>query len=191
MHFFKYQQLQDTHTHTHPSPVYKITTSLKYLLPIYKYNFNKSSDLPINALGIGIFNHVLSLISSPESGWAMAFTTVAMSVLIERFRSSNPKITQQNTSVYTYTRFTPVTHTCINFNQWQITNSNRTRALCHPITIKAMHLHLTAYMADTHFWSNGNKKKTFKISFSESSLSVLSKIYVHLKNRSSTLPSVL
>ena len=45
---------------------------------------------PMKALGIVIFSHMRSRISRPESGCAMAFTTVAISVLIVRFKSSNP-----------------------------------------------------------------------------------------------------
>ena len=45
---------------------------------------------PINALGIVIFNHILSRISNPESGCAMALTTVAMSVFTVKFKLSNP-----------------------------------------------------------------------------------------------------
>lgn len=45
----------------------------------------------MNALGIVILSHILSRISRPESGDAIAFTTVAMSVLIVKFRSSNPE----------------------------------------------------------------------------------------------------
>ena len=35
----------------------------------------------MKALGIVIFSHILSLMSRPESGAAMAFTTVTISVL--------------------------------------------------------------------------------------------------------------
>ena len=44
----------------------------------------------MKALGIVIFSHMRSRISRPESGWAMALTTVAMSVLMVRFKSSKP-----------------------------------------------------------------------------------------------------
>lgn len=46
--------------------------------------------LPITALAIVIFSHILSLISSPESGSCITFTMVAMSVFpTVRGRSSN------------------------------------------------------------------------------------------------------
>lgn len=45
--------------------------------------------LPIKAFGIVIFNHILSLISNPESGLAMAATMVDISLLIVRCNSSN------------------------------------------------------------------------------------------------------
>ena len=47
--------------------------------------------LPIKALGIVIFSHIRSLISRPESGCAIALTTVAISVLVVKFKSSNPE----------------------------------------------------------------------------------------------------
>ena len=50
---------------------------------------NPVEILPINAFGMVIFSHILSLISSPESACAMAFTTVTISVLTVRFRLSN------------------------------------------------------------------------------------------------------
>ena len=39
--------------------------------------------LPINALGIVILSHILSLMSSPESGAAIVLTIVLMSVVTE------------------------------------------------------------------------------------------------------------
>lgn len=44
----------------------------------------------MNAFGIVILSHMRSLISNPESGDAIAFTTVAISVLMVRFKSSKP-----------------------------------------------------------------------------------------------------
>ena len=38
--------------------------------------------IPIKALGMVILSHILSLMSSPESGEAITFTTVTISVLI-------------------------------------------------------------------------------------------------------------
>lgn len=40
-------------------------------------------SLPINALGIVILSHILSLISRPESGAAIVLTIVLMSVFTE------------------------------------------------------------------------------------------------------------
>ena len=45
---------------------------------------------PMKAFGMVILSHMRSRISRPESGLAIALTTVAMSVLMVRFRSSNP-----------------------------------------------------------------------------------------------------
>lgn len=56
-----------------------------------KHLFNSSAlYLPITALAIVIFNHILSRISRPESGSCITLTIVAMSVLLaHRGRSSN------------------------------------------------------------------------------------------------------
>ena len=45
-------------------------------------------DKPMKALEMVILSHMRSLISRPESGWAIALTTVAMSVPMVRFMSS-------------------------------------------------------------------------------------------------------
>lgn len=45
-------------------------------------------DLPMNALGMVIFSHILSLISKPESGAAIARTIVSIGVFTVNFISS-------------------------------------------------------------------------------------------------------
>jgi len=57
---------------------------------IFSQVMNAKDTLPITALDIVIFSHILSLISSPESGTCITFTMVAMSVFpTVRGRSSN------------------------------------------------------------------------------------------------------
>lgn len=48
------------------------------------------ADVPIKALAIVILSHILSRTSRPDSGQAMALATVAMSLWMERWKSSNP-----------------------------------------------------------------------------------------------------
>lgn len=48
------------------------------------------TDVPIKAFAIVIFSHILSRTSRPDSGQAMALATVAMSLWMERWKSSNP-----------------------------------------------------------------------------------------------------
>lgn len=48
------------------------------------------SDLPINAFAMVILSHILSRTSRPDSGQAMALAIVAMSLWMERWKSSNP-----------------------------------------------------------------------------------------------------
>ena len=50
---------------------------------IVKYATNLVASLPINALGIVILSHILSLMSRPESGAAIVLTIVVMSVFTE------------------------------------------------------------------------------------------------------------
>ncbi len=52
-------------------------------------------DIPIKALAIVIFSHILSRTSRPDSGQAMALATVAMSLWMERWKSSNPEKDQR------------------------------------------------------------------------------------------------
>lgn len=47
-------------------------------------------DIPIKALAMVILSHILSRTSRPDSGQAMALATVAMSLWMERWKSSNP-----------------------------------------------------------------------------------------------------
>lgn len=46
--------------------------------------------VPIKALAMVILSHILSRTSRPDSGQAMALATVAMSLWMERWKSSNP-----------------------------------------------------------------------------------------------------
>lgn len=48
------------------------------------------ANVPMKALAMVILSHILSRTSRPDSGQAMAFATVAMSLWIERWKSSNP-----------------------------------------------------------------------------------------------------
>lgn len=48
------------------------------------------TDVPMKALAIVILSHILSRTSRPDSGQAMALATVAMSLWMERWKSSNP-----------------------------------------------------------------------------------------------------
>ena len=56
---------------------------------MHTYILYSESDLPINAFGIVILSHIRSLISSPESGCAMALTIVAMSVFTVKWGLSS------------------------------------------------------------------------------------------------------
>lgn len=60
------------------------------VLTYLKHHWTAQLFSPITALAIVIFNHILSLISRPESGSCITLTMVAMSVLLaDRGRSSN------------------------------------------------------------------------------------------------------
>lgn len=48
------------------------------------------TDVPIKALAMVILSHILSRTSRPDSGQAIALATVAISLWIERWKSSNP-----------------------------------------------------------------------------------------------------
>lgn len=65
------------------------------------------TDIPIKALAMVIFSHILSRTSRPDSGQAMALATVAMSLWMERWKSSNPE-KEQRTHVQISTNKTPV-----------------------------------------------------------------------------------
>lgn len=57
-------------------------------------------SLPRNDFGIGIFNHIRSRISKPESGSAIARTMVSISELIVRLRSRpKPRIYEQHEEI--------------------------------------------------------------------------------------------
>lgn len=46
--------------------------------------------VPMKAFGMVIFSHILSRTSSPDSGEAIALATVAMSLWMDRWKSSKP-----------------------------------------------------------------------------------------------------
>lgn len=48
------------------------------------------TGVPIKAFAMVILSHILSRTSRPDSGQAMALATVAMSLWMERWKSSNP-----------------------------------------------------------------------------------------------------
>lgn len=64
------------------------------------------TDIPMKALAMVIFSHILSRTSRPDSGQAMALATVAMSLWMERWKSSNPG-KDQRTHVQVNTRTEP------------------------------------------------------------------------------------
>lgn len=53
------------------------------------------TDVPIKALAMVILSHILSRTSRPDSGQAIALATVAMSLWMERWKSSNPERDQK------------------------------------------------------------------------------------------------
>lgn len=61
-------------------------------------------NLPIKALAMVILSHILSRTSSPDSGQAIALATVAMSLWIERWKSSNP-MREKTHSIFKYLVF--------------------------------------------------------------------------------------
>lgn len=54
--------------------------------------------LPIKALGMVILSHILSRISSPDSGRAITLAIVAMSVLMFKLSSSNASGNERGTT---------------------------------------------------------------------------------------------